>query len=37
MEFSLGGATFICGLKFYLVLGLGAILARGIYIVIKAS
>jgi hypothetical protein len=37
MEFSRGGAAFICGFKNYLVLGLGGILARGIDMVIKAS
>jgi len=37
MEFSLGGAAFICGLKNYFVLGLGGILATGINRVIKAS
>jgi len=37
MEFSLGWAAFICGFKNYFVLGLGGILARRIYIVIKAS
>jgi hypothetical protein len=37
MEFSLGWAAFICGLKIYLVLGLGGILGREIDMVIQAS